>query len=86
MSEGATFVLPTATVAFLEAERLAHEGLALTAEQGILLETFEQLEVLAQVAAATGAPEEAARITGAVRAIRTRHRITTRPPRRHRAP
>ena len=46
MSEGATFVLPTATVAFLEAERLAHEGLALTAEQGILLETFEQLEVL----------------------------------------
>jgi DNA-binding CsgD family transcriptional regulator len=62
----------------LEAERLAHEGLALVAEQGIPLETFEQLEVLAQVAAATGAPEEAARIAGSVCAIRTRHGISTR--------
>lgn len=62
----------------LEAERLAHEGLALVAAQGIPLETSELLEVLAQVAAATGAREEAARIAGSVQAIRARHGFTAR--------
>ena len=62
----------------LEAEREAHEGLTLVAAQGIPLETFELLEVLAQVAAVTGAPDEAARIAGAVAAIRARHGITVR--------
>ncbi len=62
----------------LEAERLAHDGLVLVAAQGIPLETFEQLEVLAQVAALTGSPEEAARIAGSVHAIRARHGISVR--------
>ena len=62
----------------LDAERIAHDGLGLVAEQGIPLETFELLEVLAQVAALTGAPEEAARIAGAVAAIRARHGISVR--------
>ncbi|MEZ5321112.1 MAG: LuxR C-terminal-related transcriptional regulator [Microthrixaceae bacterium] len=64
----------------LEAERLAHEGLAATAPQGIPLETIELLEVLAQVAVDTDAPGEAARIAGAVAAIRERHGITVRLP------
>lgn len=62
----------------LDAERIAHDGLGPVAEQGIPLETFELLEVLAQVAALTGAPEEAARIAGAVAAIRARHGINVR--------
>lgn len=62
----------------LEAERDAHAALALVAAQGIPLETIELLEVLAQVAAATDDAHEAARIAGAVAAIRQRHGISVR--------
>jgi predicted ATPase/class 3 adenylate cyclase/DNA-binding CsgD family transcriptional regulator len=53
-----------------EAERQAHEALALAAAEDLAWETLHALELLAQVAAATDSHVEAARLAGAVARIR----------------
>jgi DNA-binding CsgD family transcriptional regulator len=75
--------LRRAAVALIEgeveaAEREAHDALSLCVREGIAWETFHALEILAQIALATGSPAEAARVAGAVGAIRARHDINVR--------
>lgn len=75
--------LRRAAVALIEgeidaAEREAHDALSICVREGIAWETFHALEVLAQVAMITDSPSEAARIAGAVGAIRAQHDINVR--------
>lgn len=67
---GAAFALVEGSP--LDAERHAHEALALAAEQSLWWEVIHALELLAQVAVATDSLAEAARIAGAVEQLRAR--------------
>lgn len=75
--------LRRAAIALIEgevdaAEREAHDALSICVREGIAWETFHALEVLAQVAMLTDSPADAARLAGAVAAIRARHGINVR--------